>query len=147
MIIFAFASMLIAMLAVVFALQNTAQANVSFFLWSFQGSLALVLLAALFSGILLTFLAYVPSVVKYRWTIRQLRKRIADAEELLAEHEQTLVEVPKSPVGASSTSRDKDTAPAAATKLPEPKGNPADISMTERSSPAKSADKTPSDSS
>src|SRR3954471_12406211 len=86
MIIFAFASMLIALLAVLFALSNTAPASVNFVVWSFQGSLALILLGALFSGILISFLGMLPSVVRNRWTIRQLRKKLEAAESSLAEH-------------------------------------------------------------
>src|SRR5262245_66616024 len=86
MIIFAFASMLIALLAVLFALSNTAPASVNFVVWSFQGSLALILLGALFSGILISFLGTLPSLVRNRWTIRQLRKKLQAAEDILSEH-------------------------------------------------------------
>jgi uncharacterized integral membrane protein len=89
MIIFALASMLIALLAVLFALSNTAPASVNFVLWSFQGSLALILLGALFSGILISFLGLLPSLVRNRWTIRQLRKKLQAVEDILTEHNLT----------------------------------------------------------
>ena len=100
MIIFAFASMLIALLAVLFALSNTAPASVNFVVWSFQGSLALVLLGALFSGILISFLGMLPSLVRNRWTIRQLRKKLEAAEGILAEH--NLMAVPPAAHSADS---------------------------------------------
>ena len=46
-IIFIFFALIIAAVAVIFALQNTSAVTVTFFFWNFHGSLALVLLGAL----------------------------------------------------------------------------------------------------
>jgi lipopolysaccharide assembly protein A len=87
MILFVVAAMLIAVLAVVFALQNTATVTVGFLVWTLVGSQALVLLAALFAGIAVCFFACLPSWVRHRWTIRQLRKRVATLEISLSDQE------------------------------------------------------------
>jgi lipopolysaccharide assembly protein A len=120
MIIFAFASMLIALLAVIFALSNTAPASVNFVVWSFQGSLALILLGALFSGILISFLGTLPSLVRNRWTIRQLRKKLQAAEDILSEHNLTAIQ----PAAHSADSKRKPDHP---TRAPvEPASKPVD---------------------
>jgi lipopolysaccharide assembly protein A len=87
MIIFIIAAMVIAVLAVIFALQNTATVTVGFLVWSLQGSQALVLLAAVFAGIAVCFLACLPSWIRHRWTIRRLRKRVTTLELSLSDQE------------------------------------------------------------
>jgi len=52
--IFLFFALIISLLAVIFAVQNTAPVTVSFAIWKFPGSLALVLLAALAAGSLIS---------------------------------------------------------------------------------------------
>lgn len=48
-------ALIIAVIAVIFALQNTAAVSVSFFVWQFNQSLALVLLLAAFVGVIIGF--------------------------------------------------------------------------------------------
>lgn len=73
--IFILLALLIAGLAIVFALQNLATVTVSFFFWSFQGSLALVLLLTLAAGVLISLFASLPGLVRGRWiTVSQKRK-------------------------------------------------------------------------
>jgi len=81
--IFLFIALFIAVLAVVFAVQNTAPALVSFFVWEFNGSLALVLLVSLAVGALISFFFSLPANIKTRWTIRQQRKKINELEAKL----------------------------------------------------------------
>ncbi len=92
MFIFAIVSLLIAALAVILALQNTAPTTVSFLMWSFQGSQALVLLAALFAGILISFFATLPSMLASRWTISRQKKKLAQLELSLSDSEKALAE-------------------------------------------------------
>jgi GGDEF domain-containing protein len=54
----------IALLAVLFALQNTAPVAISFFAWSAQEPLALVLLITLAAGVIAGLLISVPSLIK-----------------------------------------------------------------------------------
>ena len=88
--IFLFVALFIAVLAVVFAVQNTAPAIVSFFLWKFNGSLALVLLVSLAAGALISFLVSLPANLKTRWTIRQQRKKLNELEANLAASQEDL---------------------------------------------------------
>jgi uncharacterized integral membrane protein len=71
--------------AVVFALQNNILVAVSFAVWQFEGSLALVLLLSLGLGVLITCLISSPSVIRRQWAIARLRRHGADLERQLAE--------------------------------------------------------------
>lgn len=74
--------------AVVFALQNMAPVTVTLALWTFEGSLALVLLFTLGLGALIAGLLSSPAVIRGQWTIGRQRSRIADLERQLAAQEQ-----------------------------------------------------------
>ena len=83
--IFLFLALIIAVLAVFFALQNSDPVTVKFAVWEFNSSLAFVLLLALLAGALISFLFSLPSNVRARWTIRQQRKKMNDNEASLAQ--------------------------------------------------------------
>ena len=74
--IFLFIALIIAVLAVLFAVQNTALATVSFAFWKTDAPLALVLLVAVAAGSLISFFVSLPSNLRTRWAIRQQRKKI-----------------------------------------------------------------------
>jgi putative membrane protein len=82
--IFLFFALLISVLAVAFAIQNNAPTTVSFAIWKYNGSLALVLLVAVAAGALISFFVSLPSNLKTRWTIRQQRKKLTELESSLA---------------------------------------------------------------
>jgi putative membrane protein len=88
--IFLFFALFIAVLAVVFAVQNTASTIVSFFIWKFNGSLALVLLVSLAAGALISFFFSLPTNIKTRWTIRQQRRKMNELEANLADRQEDL---------------------------------------------------------
>jgi lipopolysaccharide assembly protein A len=73
-------ALVIAVVAVIFALQNIAAVTVSLFFWHINGSLALVLLITLAAGVLISLLASMPGTIKRRWTISNLKKKLAAAE-------------------------------------------------------------------
>ena len=75
----------IALVAVMFALQNIVPVTVAFLTWTFEGSLALVLFVALIVGALVSLLASVPAIMKGRWTAASLRKRTAALEAELSD--------------------------------------------------------------
>lgn len=79
---------LVAIGAVVFALQNLAPVTVTLAVWTFEGSLALVLLFALGLGALIAGLLSSPAVIRGQWTIGRQRGRIAELERQLAAQEQ-----------------------------------------------------------
>jgi uncharacterized integral membrane protein len=93
--VFLFFALIIAILAIIFAIQNNSPTDVSFFLWQFKGSLALVLLISMAVGALVSFLASLPTNVKIRWTLRNQRKRLTDLEARLDEHKEKLEETNK----------------------------------------------------
>ena len=73
-------AIIIAILAVVFALQNAIPIVVSFLTWRFESSLALVLLITLALGILMSLLVSVPSVIKKMKIISNQKKKIQKLE-------------------------------------------------------------------
>ncbi|MBK8742274.1 MAG: LapA family protein [Betaproteobacteria bacterium] len=71
--------------AVLFALQNVAPVTVTLAFWSFEGSLALVLLLTLGLGALIAGLVSSPAMVRRQWSIARLGRKVADLEKKLAE--------------------------------------------------------------
>lgn len=62
--------------AVAFALQNNVAVTVAFALWSFESSLAMVLLIALGLGALITALLSSPSAIRRQWAGKRLHHQI-----------------------------------------------------------------------
>ena len=96
----------IAIGAVAFALQNNAPVVVTLALWTFEGSLALVLLVSLGIGALIAGLLSSPAVIRRQWTMGRLRNRVADLERQLAEQQERARDreiqlTPQSPFGES----------------------------------------------
>jgi len=73
-------AIIVAILAVVFALQNAVPIIVSFLTWRFESSLALVLLITLALGIIMSLLVSVPSMIKRRKMISSQKKKIQELE-------------------------------------------------------------------
>jgi uncharacterized integral membrane protein len=71
--------------AVIFALQNNGLVVVTLALWSFEGSLAIVLLLALGLGVLITALLTTPTMLRAQWTTQRLRRQIASLEREVAQ--------------------------------------------------------------
>ena len=80
-ILFACCSVAVAIVAVLFALQNNVPVTISFFAWSFGGSLALVLLMALGLGVLIAGLVTSPALIGSQWSGKRLRRQVATLEE------------------------------------------------------------------
>ncbi|MBN1147118.1 MAG: LapA family protein [Anaerolineales bacterium] len=99
--IFLFFALFIAILAIIFAVQNNDPVQVSFIKWDFDGSLALVLLIAMAAGALISFFASLPTNIKVRWALRNQKKKLAELEASLAEHKQKLEEMQKTPEKAA----------------------------------------------
>jgi putative membrane protein len=78
--VFIIFSLIIAVIAVIFALQNIAAVTVTFFFWSFHGSLALVLLLSVSAGVLISLLASLPGLIRGKWTVATQRKKLAALE-------------------------------------------------------------------
>lgn len=70
--------------ALLFALQNTTIVALSFLGWQFESSLALLVLAALTTGVLISILASIPSFIGSSFRIMGLKKenrRLAEEVE------------------------------------------------------------------
>lgn len=74
-------ALVIAIIAVVFSLQNTATITISFIVWEVTGSLSLVLLVTLAIGVLVGWLFVAPSLVKHSFQGSGQRKRITELEK------------------------------------------------------------------
>lgn len=73
--------LVVAILAVIFAAQNSAVVAISFFSWSASGSLSLVLILTLSLGILIGILIMAPSVFKRWFQSSGLRRRLKRLEK------------------------------------------------------------------
>lgn len=71
-------SILIAIVASYFAMQNAIPVSVHFLGWNYDGSLAVVLLTTLGLGVVVALLMMLPVVIRQRWTIRYLQARVKE---------------------------------------------------------------------
>lgn len=69
-----------AVAAVAFALQNNVPVTVSFIFWSFDGSLAIVLLLAIGLGAIIAGLVSSPAVIKGQWVTGRLHRQVSALE-------------------------------------------------------------------
>ena len=76
-----------------FALQNNVPVTVTFFVWRFDSSLAVVLLVALALGALIAGLVSTPSVLKGQWAGARLRRQVASLEDERASLERRVREL------------------------------------------------------
>ena len=74
------AALVIAIVAVIFALQNLTAVGVSFLFWSIHGSLALVLLVTLAVGVLVGSLASLPGLIRGKWATSSQKKKLSGLE-------------------------------------------------------------------
>ncbi|MGB3788966.1 MAG: lipopolysaccharide assembly protein LapA domain-containing protein [Phormidesmis sp.] len=84
------AAIVIAFLAIAFALQNNNIVEVHLLVQQFQFSLALLLLTTLAIGVLIGLLVLLPALIKRGWRISRAQKQTAALEEQLQERDRTL---------------------------------------------------------
>lgn len=80
MTVFLILALLIAILAVIFAVQNVTMVTISFFAWNINTSLAVALLIALGAGVLITLLVSVPGRIKGGWNGVSQKKKFSTLE-------------------------------------------------------------------
>lgn len=78
-------ALIITILAVIFALQNTAAVTVTFFAWQFDQSLALVLIITIILGVVIGLLTILPGSVRNKWKLSNLRKKSDALDKKLKE--------------------------------------------------------------
>ena len=88
-------ALVIAVIAVIFALQNTLTVTITFFVWTVTGSLSLVLLVTLAIGAVIGMLVLAPSAIKNSLAVSSHRKRIGALEKELDEHKAKVAELQK----------------------------------------------------
>lgn len=75
----------LAILTVIFALQNAIPVGVTFLVWKFEGSLALVLMLTFALGVLVSLLVSIPAILKRRSAISNQKKKIEELANSLRE--------------------------------------------------------------
>ena len=83
MIILFILGLLLGGVAVIFALQNVTLITVTFFQWQITGSLAIILMAAIFAGVVVTLLLLLPGSISNYFQYRRLVKKVERLEEEL----------------------------------------------------------------
>lgn len=91
MVLLAVAGAIMAILAVVFALQNAAVVTINFGVWQLEQSLAVILITTLGLGIIISILLSLPTILKRGWLNSQQKQKISELQnKLKATNEATL---------------------------------------------------------
>ncbi len=121
-------ALLFAILVALFAVQNTTPVTVSFLFWSAsQVAVALVIIASVAVGALITMLASLPRLVRGRLRTRALRRDLRQYEQRIAELEAELERyrsrpaVRELPAPGETTSGPSDTPPTLGSDLVTPR--------------------------
>ncbi|MDB9374965.1 lipopolysaccharide assembly protein LapA domain-containing protein [Nodularia sphaerocarpa] len=88
--IFSIIAVLVALLAVVFAFQNSLTISVTFFDLNFEASLAIVLILTLGIGILIGLLVSFPSIIHRNSRISKYKVKIGELEHESNEYIETI---------------------------------------------------------
>jgi lipopolysaccharide assembly protein A len=107
-------SLVIAILAVLFAIQNNDPVTISFLFWNWKSSSALVLMTAVLAGVLISLFASLPAMARDKWGLRSHRKKTTELEVSLNEYKVKLAE-------AQQKNADLEKALAAAKESPDAK--------------------------
>ena len=91
---------LVAFGGLVFALQNNVPVTVTFLVWRFDSSLAMVLLLALGLGAVIVALVSTPAALRSQWMLARMRKEIANLKAAKDELEARIANLTrKTPAG------------------------------------------------
>lgn len=74
-------ALIISLIAILFALQNAYAIPVSFLIWRFYGSLALILLLTLALGVIIGLLVTAPTIIKRGWVSSRQKRQLNQLEE------------------------------------------------------------------
>ncbi len=81
---------IIAVAIALFAIQNATPVVVSFLLWRFESSLAVVIILAITAGIAITWLITIPSRIRRRRELGEKSRRVEELERRVKELEEIL---------------------------------------------------------
>jgi len=76
------ASLILAVLLVVFTLQNTDQVQIDLWFWSIHTSLALLVIVLLVAGALMAYLLFLPTLFNKNKTIRDLKAKAKQSQNV-----------------------------------------------------------------
>lgn len=88
--IFLFIGLILGAVAVIFALQNLEVITVTFLAWQLDGSLAVILILAVTTGVLIGVLVSLPGAIRSSFQISSLRKQNIGLKEQLFNDEKAL---------------------------------------------------------
>ena len=91
MIPFLVLGLLLGAFSVMFILQNITVVTVAFFSWQITGSLALILLCAILSGMVMMLLVLLPSLIRDKFYLSAVQEHKREVENELASTKQALV--------------------------------------------------------
>jgi uncharacterized integral membrane protein len=97
-------------IAVIFVLQNVVIITINFFSWQLTGSLAMILLTAILSGMLISALFIVPELIHNYFKNKGLNKKITQLEEELRKQEELTVFAKNVPPTAEDIKKIEDGA-------------------------------------
>lgn len=124
--IFLVAALLVAFLAIVFALQNAYAVIITFGVWRVTASLALILLITLGLGLITGLLVSTPAVIRRNLKIAKYKRQISDLEQDLTEvnrelsHQQQLLAQAHEDITQQQTQIDRQTFSSSKTLVEPP---------------------------
>ncbi len=98
MIFFLLLGAILGGVSVIFILQNVVPITVTFLTWHIEGSLAMVLLLAMMSGIFVTLLMLLPGLIRDEYRYSRLKKEKGAVEEELTATRKIINDVAARPV-------------------------------------------------
>lgn len=111
-------SLIFALIAVMFAVQNAATVPVQFLLWKYHAPLALSLLLSVLLGVLISVLFSLPSLTRAKLTIRNLRKKVGELETSLNDAKVKLADSLQKSADLEKKLAEKDLPPVAVQDQP-----------------------------
>jgi putative membrane protein len=112
-------ALVIAVIAVIFALQNTMTVTISFLAWKVTGSLSLVLLVTLAIGAVIGLLVLAPSTIRHTLAASGHLKRLSALEKELEEHKAKVAELQKPKPVPPSVETSKPAMPSSDAPQPQ----------------------------
>lgn len=93
---------LLGAVSVAFIAENTSIVTVTFLSWQFDGSLALVLMMTLITGVVITLLFLLPTFIRDMFYLSAVEKQKRVVEDELLQTKQKLAEVATGPHGSGA---------------------------------------------